>query len=312
MNKFEQLKKVKELHASGENIIAFLKSLEGSEKNSIDDILISYDFQSGSYIRNFSENRDLKYKYSSAIADVINQLGDFDSIMEVGVGEATTYADVVANLNHRPSKLLGFDISWSRIKFAKGFLGDHGIKDVSLFTANLYSVPLEDNAVDVVYTSHSLEPNGGEEEAALRELFRITNKYLVLLEPAYELASEEAKQRMRTHGYVKGLKSTAEKLGYPVIAYRLFDYATNPMNPTGLLILKKDESKSSKEAIELRCPITHAELKPYNDQFLFAESCGLAYPVLDGVPCLLKENAILATHLLTDYEDFKRVNNITV
>jgi uncharacterized protein YbaR (Trm112 family) len=36
----------------------------------------------------------------------------------------------------------------------------------------------------------------------------------------------------------------------------------------------------------------------------------MAYPVLEGIPCLLKENSILAIHLVNDYQEFKNANDI--
>src|SRR5688500_6437781 len=105
-------------------------------------------------------------------------------------------------MTHKPSEILGFDISWSRLKFAKEFLNDFNINNVTLFTANLFEIPLQDDSIDVVYTSHSIEPNGGKEKEALKELYRVTRKYLVLLEPSFEFASDEARARMKQHGYV--------------------------------------------------------------------------------------------------------------
>ena len=49
-NKFGILSRISEIYKSGGNIIQFLKSLKGDSKNSLEDILISYDFQAGSYI----------------------------------------------------------------------------------------------------------------------------------------------------------------------------------------------------------------------------------------------------------------------
>jgi hypothetical protein len=42
----------------------------------------------------------------------------------------------------------------------------------------------------------------------------------------------------------------------------------------------------------LRCPLTHSKLRPEGD-FLIAEIGGLAYPVRDGIPVMLMEEAKL-------------------
>ena len=42
----------------------------------------------------------------------------------------------------------------------------------------------------------------------------------------------------------------------------------------------------------LRCPLTHSRLRPEGD-FLVAEVGGLAYPVRDGIPVMLMEEARL-------------------
>ena len=227
MEKFKQLQKIKERYERGENIIQYLKSIDNDDTNTIEDILISYDFQSGSYIQNFSKNREFNDKYCKALSMLIDKIENVQSVIEVGVGEATTLSSIIRNLKNKPSDILGFDISWSRLKFAKELLTDFNIDSVNLFTANLFEIPLLDNSVDIVYTSHSIEPNGGKEEEALKELYRITKKYLILLEPAYEFANNQAKARMKKHGYITELYSTAEKLGYNIVEHRLFDYSVN-------------------------------------------------------------------------------------
>jgi uncharacterized protein YbaR (Trm112 family) len=203
---------------------------------------------------------------------------------------------------------MGFDISWSRLKFGQELLNDFNISNVNLFTANLFEIPLLDNSIDIVYTSHSIEPNGGNEENALKELYRITKKYLILLEPSFEFANDEAKARMKKHGYVTELYSTAKRLNYKIIEHRLFDYSSNPLNPTGLIIIEKKGADSNNP--NLVCPISLTELIIYSDSLLYSKESFLAYPVIDGIPCLLKENSILATHLLTDYKEYKTAHNI--
>lgn len=309
MEKFKQLSKIKEIYANGENIIKYLKSINNNKQNTIEDILISYDFQSGSYIKGFSNDPEFKNNYCSALASIIESLGNFDSIIEVGVGEATTLNTLIRKLTNIPSNVLGFDISWSRLKFAKEFLADFNLRDIVLFTANLFEIPLLDNSIDIVYTSHSIEPNGGKEEEAIKELFRITGKYLILLEPSYEFADEKSRKRMKEHGYITKLYSTANNLGYKIIEHRLFDYSANPSNPTGIMIIEKKSSPSNNP--NLRCPISLTELIKYNNSLLYSKDSFLAYPVIDDIPCLLKENSILATHLLTNYNEFKKSHDIS-
>jgi ubiquinone/menaquinone biosynthesis C-methylase UbiE/uncharacterized protein YbaR (Trm112 family) len=311
MEKFKQLQKIKQLYESGGNIIQYLKSIDNSELNTIEDILISYDFQSGSYIKSYAKNPEYVNNYGQALSSIINKIDNVQSIIEIGVGEATTLQSLIRNLKNKDSRIFGFDISWSRLKYAKEFLADFKISNVNLFTANLFEIPLSDNSIDVVYTSHSIEPNGGKEEEALKELYRITGRYLILLEPAYEFANNEAKARMRNHGYVTELYPTALRLGYKIIEHRLFEFSSNPLNPTGLIVIEKNGTKESKpESSKLVCPISHTELIKHTDSFLYSRKSFMAYPVLEGIPCLLKENSILAIHLVNDYQEFKNANDI--
>jgi uncharacterized protein YbaR (Trm112 family) len=47
----------------------------------------------------------------------------------------------------------------------------------------------------------------------------------------------------------------------------------------------------------LCCPITKTDLIKMNDAYYSKESL-LAYPIINGTPCLLPNNAIIATHFL--------------
>ncbi|MBL0912941.1 MAG: class I SAM-dependent methyltransferase [Bacteroidia bacterium] len=308
MDKFKQLARIKDIYNKGGNIIKYLKGNEAGTQNSLEDILISYDFQSGSYIKHFASEIDFKTGYGAALASVIGDLGNFNSIMEAGVGEATTLGSLLPQMKQKPSDVFGFDISWSRLKFARSFLADMDITNASLFTANLFEIPLSESSIDVVYTSHSIEPNGGREKEALQELYRVTGKYLILLEPSFEFGSPEAQARMKEHGYVTRLYEAATELGYKVIEHRLFGHSANPLNPTGLIIIEKTGEISTPPA--LKCPISLTDLEKHNDSLLYSKDSFLAYPVINDIPCLLKENSILAVHLLSDYAQFKAANNI--
>ncbi|HLL89433.1 MAG TPA: Trm112 family protein [Tepidisphaeraceae bacterium] len=56
----------------------------------------------------------------------------------------------------------------------------------------------------------------------------------------------------------------------------------------------------------LRCPLTHSRLRQDGD-FLVAEAGGLAYPVRDGIPVMLVEEARLPAGFAT-LDDFKKAH----
>ncbi|TAE82980.1 MAG: methyltransferase domain-containing protein [Bacteroidetes bacterium] len=292
MTKLKLIQKIKDVYQKGENMMEFLRSTSDG-KNDIESIMISYDFQAGSYIEIAAKNEDYINRYTNAIIAELKNLAPFKSIMEVGVGEATLMSPLMKKLDpNNDLTKLGFDISWSRVRYGLQHAAAHQ-QQLNLFVGNLFEIPLPDNSVDVLYTSHSLEPNGGAEKAALAELYRVASKYIVLLEPDYEGGNAEVKHRIEKHGYVKHLAQHATELGYNVITNRPFEVFINPLNPTRLTIIKKDTAATA--PMHYCCPVTKTPLEQINNNWYSKES-GLLYPNIDGVPCLIEQQALLATH----------------
>jgi len=233
-------------------------------------------------------NRD----YTSEIAKLILYLYEPMSILEAGVGEATTLSGVLQHIEADVSSF-GFDLSWSRVAYAKRWLQSQGVFNTTLCTGNLFHIPFADNSIDLVYTSHSIEPNGGTEEPILQELLRVTRKFLILLEPGYEFANEQARRRMDSHGYCKNLYGIAESLGYNVLKHNLFPFASNPLNPTAITIVKKDDYAMPPSYI-LACPKFKTPLEEIGNM-LFSPEALVAYPIVGGIPCLRIEHGILAS-----------------
>ena len=74
---------------------------------------------------------------------------------------------------------LGLDFSFSRLLLGKYFLEKHNLFP-SLFCSNMNNIGLVDNCVDIVFSNHGIEPNGGQEEKILKEMLRVSNKYVFL------------------------------------------------------------------------------------------------------------------------------------
>ena len=194
--------------------------------------------------------------------------------------------------------ILGYDISWSRVDVGRRYLKAHGIP-AKLFVGELEAIPLSDNAVDVVFTSHAVEPNHGREAEILTELYRVAGRFLVLFEPCYELASPDARARMEHYGYCRGLRETAERMGWNVIAHRLIESPINPLNPTAVLVIEKAAEECGAIMPEYHCPSCRHPLV-LAKEFYYCAAEGLAYPILDQIPCLSRPTAILATRLLDE------------
>jgi uncharacterized protein YbaR (Trm112 family) len=209
-------------------------------------------------------------------------------------------SSIVSQLRCKPKALLGLDISLSRIQYARKFVGQHLPLKVDFAVANMVNCPLADSSLDLVCTVHALEPNGGNEIVLLKELYRVAGKYLVLFEPSYELGSAASRRHIAKHNYVRGPVKHTRALGYNVIENRLlFDSNPSSDNNTSLIVIKKPDNAKlvtgSNELVEWACPISKHKLIKVKGCF-YSPKALVAYPEVDGIPVLLKNKSILATH----------------
>ncbi|MBT5434510.1 MAG: class I SAM-dependent methyltransferase [Rhodospirillaceae bacterium] len=296
--KFIDVLEAKAIYQKGENVTNFLRKKFGSEDNTSEIIEIAYDLQAGSYVENVKSNVDKADSYASELSKILNDnLERGDSMLDVGTGEITTLTLVLNKLKTELSDILALDISWSRLSIGMKFHREYREKKFPLkvFVADIKAIPLHGKCVDVVTSSHALEPNGKNLETLLLELFRVTKKKLVLFEPSYELNSEEGKVRMDKLGYIKNIEVTVSKLGGKVIDVVPIRYSYNPLNPTACYIIEPPTHiEKYLEVVTLCVPSTNFELK-YDGQYFFSKDTGLVFPVLDDIAVLKTSSAILAT-----------------
>ncbi len=291
-------RQLKEKYLRGENISQILRDERAKEFNDEEIIEVAYDIQTGLYIdmMKIKEKAEKRYELCNEIAHEIAQLGEVTSILEPGVGEGTTLTGILHNLGD-DMDIYAFDISWSRVAYTRNWLVDNSpTQDVTLFTASLLNIPLPTSSIDVVYTAHAIEPNAGYEAQIIHELYRVAKKFVVLVEPSYELAGEEARKRMVEHRYCKGLAGKANHLGYNVLSHRLCESVENEMNPPAITIIEKERFGFSRP--QLVCPQYKTELREIKDRshyMLYSPEALCVYPILDGIPCLRVENAIVAS-----------------
>ena len=286
----------------GENVTDFLKSELGESTNSPEIIEIAYDLQAGSYIALSEEFPDRLGPYTEEMYSLLKpHLFENCTILDLGTGELTTLSPLANQIDIPIQKIFGLEISWSRLSVGRGYwkrIANNTSLKLSLFVAEMGDIPLPSKSIDVVITSHALEPNGENATRLLAEIFRVAKK-CVFFEPSYEMNTDEGKARMDRLGYIKGIEHKVASLGGKVHEATLMKNIS-ASNPTACYVVETPVNESSHSAtvpVDFTVPGTDFRLHAH-DGFLLSEDTGIIYPVLDGIPILKKQNGILATKLV--------------
>ncbi len=279
-------------YQSGGNVSEYLRHRFGESTNTESIIEIAYDLQAGSYVQHYHDHEPQLRRYIEEISGIITHYARFArTILDVGTGECTTLKGVSVCFPDT-SRVLACDLSWSRLYVGRRFL-DEGTSRVKLFAASLFTLPLQSKSIDLLWTSHALEPNGGREKEALTELFRVARK-LCLFEPYYEANSTEGKLRMDRLGYIRDIPAVISSIGGVLEDCIPIRSVINPLNPTYAFIIATPDRTESNDL--WACPATRYPLTERSG-FYYCCNSGLAYPILCDIPVLRPGAAILATAL---------------
>lgn len=312
----------RELYNKNVNIMKYFREKNDTQENSMDAVLLAYDYQAGTYTKNYlygtEKNeyllngesvrlypRDYTRIAAQCIAEELNKL-DFKSLMEVGVGEATTICDVMKNLKDGPKEAYGLELSLSRLLWAKKF-AQKKQEEINFLLGNMFELPFPNDAIDVVFTYYCIDSHRGKEKQAIEEMLRVCRKYLILIEPSYELGNEQTKKRIDEMCYIKNICMTLDGINnISIVEHRLFNVFT-PNNNSAITIIEKQHQATENLNDKYVCPACKSKLVFYKNNY-FCNECLSVYPVIDGVPLLLKENRILCSNYTKDIEkeiDFK-------
>lgn len=269
------------------NISQYLRETTNSDTNTPDITLISYDLQAGDYTRKDS----LEFKKGS-IYNTYNNLSDHFSeiidnlnlenisLMEVGIGEGNMLYRVCNKLKTEISKVFGLDISLSRLLYAQDNCRKNNIQNLSLMCSDMATIPLPDNSIDVLYTCFSIEPNRGREEQILKELYRVSNKYLIILETSNEFGGKKVEEHIDRHCYVKDISKKCKSMGFDLVKEYMSPYYFNENNRPNIMIFKKNTSP--RESCSYVSPHNHSKLINSGGN-LFDPTDKQVFPVVKGI-----------------------------
>jgi len=299
MMKFVDIQFARMIYKRGDNVTEYLRKKFKERENTSYIIETAYDLQAGTYIKFANSNSKKINLYTKEMSKILdNHLIDHTSLLDVGTGELTILTHLLNNIKKQPSKVLAFDLSYSRLTEGKKYISKH-LKNkktkLDIFCADIKNIPLHSKCVDVIISNHALEPNGKNLPNLLMELFRVAKKKIILFEPAYELADSKGKKRMNRLGYIKNISLNVKKLGAELIDFIPIKNTFTKSNPTACYIIKppKMNIKNQKDII-FTAPGTNFLLKK-KFGFYLCEALGLAFPVFKTIPFLRNSNRLIVS-----------------
>ena len=183
----------------------------------------------------------IKQYYAYCISNIIQSL-NLKKILEVGAGELTQYYLIKKDLdkkNYKIERSCGLDLSFKRLEVGKKFLNSEG-QEIETFQGDAQKMPFKDNEFDILYTCHCLEQVPHLLEACLKEMLRVSKKYIVLVEPSYEFTNKITRNHIFRKNYVKITDKVLSKilkgLRYKRFKMPIFQY----INGSELIIIEKN------------------------------------------------------------------------
>ena len=279
------------------NIISLISKLKRKDKNfnkylrrnstlsESEIVQLSYDFQSGEYIKRY--NPELVRKNLTPVIDEINKTTNIKTLLDFGSGELTSFSYVLEKLFKSDIKFYACDISFNRLFLGSLLLEKKKLlnSSINLFCNDFDKLPFFDNSIDVIITNHSIEPNKSNAEKIILELYRVARKKLILQEPNYDIACESGKKRMMSNNCVVNLSQILKKNGFQFEIIKT-KYNFNDLNPSSLYVIKKNTRV--KKNCKFICTESMKNLSHVKN-FYFSKETGIVYPILNNITIFNKK-----------------------
>jgi SAM-dependent methyltransferase len=131
-----------------------------------------------------------------------------------------------------------FDYSPQRVLTTQFNLRALGLVPYRLFVADGSRLPLPDDAVDVVLTTHVLEQMGEVLPRALDEIHRVARRFAYHVEPSWRWGRWPHRLRMRRLGYPRDIAEQSLARGWQLVDHRPADPGWGRV-PGELIVLEK-------------------------------------------------------------------------
>jgi ubiquinone/menaquinone biosynthesis C-methylase UbiE len=293
----------RDAYKKGKNVTSVLKNYLQKNYNTPEIIALAYDLQAGTYTSYSLNNKVFTSNRARELATfVAPYCVDIELVLDLGSGEISMFSRLLAALKSRNiRKAYASDISWSRLN-----IGVEATKNIvpknnnlTVFVSEMAKIPLPSKSIDLTFTDHSLEPNGSRLEEIIKEIFRCTRSVCIFTEPCNELASIEAKERMKKLGYIFDLEETIKKLGGYILDRKdIVNNSSNALNPARVLAVRPPQVQTI-NSIDTSEGFYTFPGTDYNMQLidgcLTCHEMGVVFPIIKNIPILLEDKLIIAS-----------------
>lgn len=169
----------------------------------------------------FLKRSTIKTWQRKHLAEVFSRLAPGGSVIEVGAGDLGMLVGIARVIEPKPHRLGAADISEKRLIVGRDWARSHGVNIDAFAAADAARLPFGDREWDIVFTSNCLEQNLTGVAAIVHELYRVSAKYLVMVEPAYELGSPLYQRHIRKIGHVRGIPAVIHEAGWKLVHHEL-------------------------------------------------------------------------------------------
>ena len=276
----------KDAYSKGNNITHALKG-KTPAPNTPEIVAIAHDLQAGNmptYSTKMLNDR------AEEIAMAINDyLMDDSTLLDVGTGEMLMLDLIMYKLEYPCREVFASDLSWSRLQKS----WSKWLK-ATKFVCDNVEIPLPTKSIDIIMCDNVMMY---EQETrvtdVIHELFRVSNGYVVFVEPSYELSNAEGRERMLEHSYLHEhiLKLNIEALDGEIIHSVVLKNNYKDIMPNQIWVVKVPETNYISNWPEATVPGTDY---PLNGD-LFSKDLLVSFPTIDGIPILLNDKAVLTS-----------------
>jgi hypothetical protein len=261
----------------------------------VDVISFIYELQSGTYTADTFMYPEYFNRFTDEIVAVLSEFLDENTLLlDCGTGEGTTFIPILEKLKLRNG--IGVDSSFSRLTYAQNNAYAQSM-NLELAVASMSNLPLRTDSVDAVLTVHALEPNGGEEQKLIKELGRVTKKFIFLVEPDYDSANSIQQARMKSLNYVRNIERAIEECGFFLVKKVPVQNNSNFENSASIFVIDTLLSSRSECHANNRQNAIWVDPVLKDDLTIFESGLisevGLWYPVIRRIPLLRDSDAQL-------------------